>query len=360
MPRSRLLTALLLAGVALATAAVVMLVAWDRGGGGESTAGLPTEPESELEEPLPPAEGPPVEFEDIGARGVLSPRTILFGDTLRAGVEVVVDNTRIDPASVRVAMNFAPWEVLGEPERIRRDAGTTTYISTRWTLRCLTGPCVPAGQAAPLEFDPARVSYVEGDRTDGGRSSTPVAWPLLTVFSRFASAAFEGATAASSSTPWRADTVTLPAVSYRVSPSVLAIVAIGIAGLFAAGGIALVVLAWPRREHAPPPEPEPEPLPVLTPLEQALELLEDASRDDGAEDRRRSLELVAEVLADHDGARDIVRAAKVLAWSEDAPEVEDTSGLAQRVRTKLEEEAALLRNGDGDGDDGADGDRDAG
>jgi hypothetical protein len=87
---------------------------------------------------------------------------------------------------------------------------------------------------------------------------------------------------------------------------------------------------------------------VLTPLEQALELLEDASREDGAEDRRRSLELVAEVLEDHEGAGDIVRRAKVLAWREDAPQVEDTSGLAARVRSQLQAEAALHRNGDAD------------
>jgi hypothetical protein len=352
MPRSRILTALLLGGAALAAAAVVMLVAWDRGGSGESAVGLPTEPETEVQERFPPIAGPEVEFEDLGARTVLSPRTLLFGDTLRAGVEVVVDNTRIDPASVRVGMNFSPWEVLGEPERIRRDAGTTTHVSTRWTLRCLISPCVPSGQAAPLEFDPARISYVEIGRTDGGRSSTPVAWPLLTVFSRFASAAFESGTATSTAAPWRADMLTLPEASYRASPSLLAIVALGLVGILVAGGIALVVLAWPRREPPPPPEPEPEPVVLLTPLEQALELLEDASRDDGAEDRRRSLELVAEVLADHDGARDIVRTAKVLAWSEDAPEVGDTSDLAQRVRTRLEEEAALQRNGDGDDDEG--------
>jgi hypothetical protein len=40
----------------------------------------------------------------------------------------------------------------------------------------------------------------------------------------------------------------------------------------------------------------------------------------------------------------------VLAWSEEAPEVEDTSGLAARVRSKLLEEAEEQRNGDGDVD----------
>jgi hypothetical protein len=189
------------------------------------------------------------------------------------------------------------------------------------------------------------VSYVK----DGARRSSPVQWPLLTVYSRFASSNFEGA-AGSASAPWRADLLTMPAVSYRVSPWIVLAAALLFGGVAAVGGVALAVLAWPRRKPAPPPEPEPEPLPQLTPLEQALELLEDASREDGAEERRRSLELVAEVLEEHDGAGDIVRRAKVLAWSEDAPEVADTSGLAARVRLQLLEEAEQQRNGDADVD----------
>jgi hypothetical protein len=109
-----------------------------------------------------------------------------------------------------------------------------------------------------------------------------------------------------------------------------------LSGLFALAGVALGVVAIPRRKPQPEPEPEPEPEPVivLTPLEQALELLEDAGRADGAEDRRRALELVAEVLdLDHP---DLARAARTLAWSEDDPLVEQTSGLATRVRTTID------------------------
>jgi hypothetical protein len=82
---------------------------------------------------------------------------------------------------------------------------------------------------------------------------------------------------------------------------------------------------------------------VLTPLEQALELLEDAGRADGVEDRRRALELVAEVLdVEHP---DLARAARTLAWSEDDPVVEQTSGLATRVRTTID----LNENENGNG-----------
>jgi hypothetical protein len=343
MPRSRVVTAALLLGVALASAAAVMLVAWDRRGGDEGAAGLSPEPTAQPGDP-PQQVGPQADFEDIGARAVLAPRIVLFGDLVNARVDVIVENTVVDPDSVRVAISFAPWAIVGEPERMRRDAGTKTYLRTIWVLRCLLSPCVPSGQVAPLEFDAARVSYVK----DGRRTSSPVQWPLLTVYSRFASANFEGGSGAGPSTPWRADLLTMPGVSYRVSPWLVVGLAVTLGGAFIAGGIALAVLAWPRRKPAPPPEPEPEPLPQLTPLEQALELLEDASREDGVEDRRRSLELVAEVLEDHEGAGDIVRRAKVLAWSEDAPAVDDTSGLAASVRSRLLEEAARQRNGDAD------------
>ena len=347
MPRSRFLTVLLLLGAALASAAVVMLVAWDRGGGDESAPGLAPEPGATQPRVIPPGQaGPQLDFEDIGARAVLSPRTLLFGDLLNARVDVIVENTVVDPDSVRIAIAFAPWAIVGEPERMRREAGTKTHLRTSWVLRCLLSPCVPSGQVAPLEFDPARVSYVK----DGTRRSAPVQWPLLTVYSRFASANFEGGARAAPATPWRADLLTMPEVSYRLSPWLVVGLALALGGAFAAGGVALAVVAWPRRKPVLPPEPEPEPLPQLTPLEQALELLEDASREDGVEERRRSLELVAEVLEDHEGAGDIVRRAKVLAWSEDAPEVDDTSGLASSVRSRLLEEAEQQRNGDADAD----------
>jgi hypothetical protein len=292
---------------------------------------------------------PPADQEPVAGRGVLLPQIVLFGDTIRARVDVILDRTRADPASLRIATAFAPWEIVGEPTRSQRSSGATTYVATTYTLRCHAPSCVPSGQSAPLEFSAARVSYAQPDRPDA-RGSIQVSWPVLTVYSRFATAGFEGGRpgGAPTGTPWRAETFSMPAVTHRVSPGVLVVVAGGLGLLFALAGVGLVYLAWPRREPALPPEPEPEPVPLLTPLEQALLLLEDAAREDGAEDRRRSLELVAEVLEEHDDARDLALSAKVLAWSERDPAVEDTSGLASRVRTKLLEEAAEHRNGDGD------------
>jgi hypothetical protein len=200
----------------------------------------------------------------------------------------------------------------------------------------MSSPCPPANQSAALEFNKVRVSFAPPGADLAERRSVGAEWPLLLVYSRFAAANLEGPTSPTNPNPWRADLISLPAVSYRVSPALLVVALLVFAGALAFAGAMLVYFAVPRRGPAPPPEPEPEPEPeiTLTPLEQALVLLEDADRADGAEDRRRALELVAEVLVDDQPA--LARAARALAWSEDAPRVADTSGLASRVRTIID------------------------
>jgi hypothetical protein len=134
----------------------------------------------------------------------------------------------------------------------------------------------------------------------------------------------------------------VPEPTYRASPNLLAGLLLGGALLLAVAGGVLVYAGWPRRR----PEPELEALPeqefLLTPLEQALELLEDAARANGAADQRRSLELVAEVLAQRGDADGLAPAARELAWSPTPPPLEATKGLAARVRAQLDEELRKL------------------
>jgi hypothetical protein len=335
--RPGLVPALGLAAIVAVTAIGVVLVASHRGGD-EHPAATPSLPgkaqelgdqqqQAPLREPLP---------DGIDVRGLLEPSIILFGDTIKARVDVVLDRRKVDAGSVRVAANFVPWAIAGVPARSRQDSGARTYLQTTYTLRCLSSPCLPGNQSNALDFDRGRVSFVRTGATAGARDSKAIDWPTLLVYSRFAAA-----TLASPREPlnpnrtWRADLVSFSAVSYRIAPGVLLAALLTMAGVFAVAGAALAYRAVPRRVAAPPPpEPEPEPEPVLTPLEQALVLLEDASGADGAEDRRRALELVAEVLdRDHPS---LARAAKALAWSEDDPLVEQTSGLASRVRSTID------------------------
>ncbi len=86
---------------------------------------------------------------EIQAEATLSPAVALFGDTVLAHVDVLLNRTRVDPDSVRVAADFAPFEIVGPPRRLRRDAGDTTYLSRTFVLRCLSGTCVPSGRVRP-------------------------------------------------------------------------------------------------------------------------------------------------------------------------------------------------------------------
>ena len=94
-------------------------------------------------------------------------------------------------------------------------------------------------------------------------------------------------------------------------------------------------------------EPEAPPPRVLSLLEQALALLEDAARADGAEDRRRALGARRRGGAGRARRSDLARSARMLAWSEREPVAEETTGLAQRVRSELELEESGEHEEDG-------------
>lgn len=274
-----------------------------------------------------PAQGRPA----IAVRAALQPRIVLFGDTITARVEVTLDPRRVDPGSVRVAAGFAPWELVGKPERKRRDAPAVAYLRTSFTLRCVRGACVPPRETAPLQFPPGRVTYAE--RGARRRRSLRAVWPVLVVHTRIISSDFQRPDALAS--PWTADLVSLPAASYRLAPGIVLVLAATGGGISAAAGLALAYLAWPRRR--PPLAPQPQPQAGLGPLQRALALLQDPARPNGPAGRRRALELVAEELAAR-GESGLAEAARALAWSQQEPPVEEASRLAARARAALDGE----------------------
>ena len=332
MSRRRLVPAFGLVAIALVTALAIVLVSSVGGEDARTTPAL--RPDVDPGSAAPSDRGLPAA--GIEATATLEPRITLFGDMIGARVDVLLDRRRVDPASVRIGTEFLPWEIVGQPTRVRRDSGSITHLRTTFALRCTGSPCAPSNQSSALEFNGARVSYAAPGAAPGDRAAIRARWPVLLVYSRFAAANLDGATGGSGDNPWRADFLTFPAASYRLSPGVVLPALLVLAGLFAAAGILLALVAIPRRRKEPElePEPEPEPVIILTPLEQALELLEDAGRADGTDDRRRALELVTEVLdLDHP---ELARAARTLAWSEDDPRIEQTSGLATRVRSTID------------------------
>ena len=153
---------LLLAGIAAATLAGAALAAallWSMGG--------------EESEPFPEA------VDEIQVDTRVAPRTALFGDTVRAHVDVVLDETRVDPGTIRVAADFDPFEVVGRPSSTRRDAGDSVLVRTTYVLRCVSGACVPSGQSEEFQCADTRVSY--GAPSDRGvdEDSVSAGWPTM-------------------------------------------------------------------------------------------------------------------------------------------------------------------------------------
>ncbi len=327
MPRTRIPARLALALVtAGAAVGVVVLAALLVGRGSEPAA---------------------TQVDPIAATGSLDKRIVLFGDTLTATVDVVVDPTVIDPDGVRVTWPHDPWTEVAPPRVEQRESGSTTYVRTTYVLRCLTVPCVPVREKETVEFEPAAVSYAATVGSGTSRLTADVPWPPLVVHTRISG--LDSGQRDALAAPWRADTVTLPALSYRVSPGLVLALLVVVGGLLLAVAAVLSFRALPERE--PPPEPEPPPPPVVSPLEQALALLESTTSTNGAQDRRRALELVAEAL-ERWGDRDLAQTARTLAWSEARPEGEEIQALAARLRheleqSKLEEEALDTERNDG-------------
>jgi hypothetical protein len=314
--RERTLLGAVLAGVVAASALVVLVLAWDRGGEGESAA---------------TAEAAPA----IEARATLTPRVMEFGDTLRASVDVTLDPSRVDPASVRVRTVFSPWRQVESPEVVRR-SGETISFRTTYVLRCLTNACLSTGDVASvfLRFTEATVTYAP--RADGAatraRQTIRAAWPGFLVRARFTQQAAQ----AGGPTPWLADLEALPAATYSMAPGPLLALLLAATTVLAVAGGVLAYLARPRRARRAQAPTEP-PWRVLTPLQHALALLEDPARVNGTGDQRRALELVASALAER-GDRKLARTARALAWSAPVPGVQETGGVAARARTALGEE----------------------
>jgi hypothetical protein len=262
----------------------------------------------------------------VSATATLSPRMVLFGDTVTAHVDVVVDQGAADPEQVQVTWEPAPWTQVRPPERRQEESGDTALVRTTFVLRCLVALCIPARETEVVELPPARIAYQGRD----GSSSLSAPWPPLVVHTRIhvSDAAQRDALAA----PWRADLVSLPAATFRVPPGLVLVLLVGLGALLVAVAAVVVYRIRPRR--APAPEPEPPP-PALSPLEQALALLESPVSVDGAGGRRRALELVADEV-ERLGDEELALALRALAWSAEAPAGERTKELAAQLRSRLE------------------------
>jgi hypothetical protein len=281
--RTRLYAALAAAAVLIAAlAAVLAWRAWDSGS------------------------GPVLGEEPITGTALIEPEQHLFGDAVRARLELVMDRNRVDPNSVEVGANFEPYRELRPVERSREDSGPITMLRYDYLIACLTARCLPTG-GGRVEFGGVAIEYRRpGDQVPQTGS---VEWPPLRAAGRIDPNRLEQAAL-------RAELRDLSPVSYRISPKAVELVALLFAVLFAAAAAILAIrflpldriAAWLGARRAD----------RRTPLERALAQVRDAVSAGRPTEGRRALERLAHELratSNPELASDATR----LAWSRPAP-----------------------------------------
>lgn len=271
--------------VAVVLAAAVGLIAWnawDKGGG----PGLGEEP--------------------IVGTALLTPEQHLFGDSVRARVELIVDTERVDPDSVEIGANFEPYRELRPVELTRSEDGTITKLRYDYVLGCLVSRCLPRGTGR-VELGGVAVNYLR--RGEAEPSAATVEWVPIRAAGRIDPNELEQAAL-------RSDLRDLPSASYRVSPRTVELVALVLAVLFAVGAAILILRLLPLDRLAT--RLGARFVDKRSPLEQALELVRESAASGSPEEERRALErLAVELRRTRNPA--LAGDASRLAWSQPVP-----------------------------------------
>ncbi len=263
---------------------------------------------------------PGLQQQPITVKRGLSTGSVLFGDTITAEVDIVSDDARVPPDSVRLRTDFRPLTVVGTTvERDRR--GEATLRRDVYVLRCATVACLPPKDGRPVRFAPATVQYRAGGRA---RTET-VPWRGLIVHSRLSGdpAAAEGITDAP------------PALStgFARSPT-LVVVALGLLALVLglAGALLVVQGLWPRFFYSLGWWRS------LSPLSQSLLQVEASASIDDEAVRRGALDRLATQL-EAAQVPDLGGEARRLAWGPAVPGPAELAGFVARVRAAARKSA---------------------
>ena len=268
----------------------------------------------------------------VKSEATLAPGPYLFGQRIIAEVDVLVNKKLVDPKALQVQTRFFPYAFVAKPERTETDDGSVAEVRYRYRLDCNTLQCLTGGSLQRrIKFAPVQVRY--RDRAGHTRSRS-LTWPVVREISRVGNDMIRPANAtqaqfAISATPLLQfpASVVAPSPSYHVSPLVLGLVLLGLAAgvLVAAFFIARPLLALVRRKRDSTGA-------ELSPLEQALGAVEGAAkRQAGGSEHREALALLARELR-RAQLPDLVRSARKLAWSEQAPSASASRELVAEVR----------------------------
>lgn len=270
--------------------------------------------------------GPVLGDEAIAGTALLEPEQHLFGDAVRARLELVMDHNRIDPDSIEVGANFQPYRELRPVEQTRTDSGPITRLRYDYLLGCLTAACLPSG-GGRVEFGGVAIEYTP--RRDRVPQTASVEWPPLRAAGRIDPDRLEQAAI-------RAELRDLSPPSYRVSPKAVELVALLLAVLLAGAAAILAIrllpldriAAWLGARRAD----------RRTSLERALALVRDTTAGGRPDEGRRALERLAHELR-RTSNPELASDASALAWSKPAPGEARVTPLSDDVERVIGEKA---------------------
>jgi hypothetical protein len=203
------------AGVVLALLAVGGTLLFDRKAGGD---------------------GPVLRDGPLATSSRVDPQTHLFGQRVRAQLEVVYDADRVRARSIAISPAFGPYRVA-QRHVSRASFGRLDRVRYEWVLECLTARCLPRKDGA-VQFPSTLLLYEE--RSPPALQTTKIQWPQLRVASRVGPGDLRALSL-------QADARDLPAVSYRVKPNTLELVGYTLAALLALAGLLLLLRALDLR-----------------------------------------------------------------------------------------------------------------
>jgi hypothetical protein len=244
--------------------------------------------------------------EPIAVNATLSPEQHLFGDPIRARVEVILDSKRIDPDTVKLRGSFAPYRPLRPVERTESTAGDVTHLRFDYRLACLGFRCLPKGQR---RFDLRNATIEYRSRAGAASQTEEIDWPTLNVTGRIPATRFWEA-------ELRSEFRDVGPPTYRVSPTSVAFVALVLAVGFGAAALILILRLLPLARIA-----ERLGLRMVdrrSPLERALARVHETAAAERPDEGRRALERLAQELRRARNA-ELAGAASQLAWSRQFP-----------------------------------------
>ena len=157
-------------------------------------------------------------------RTSLDPGTVLFGAPTTATVTVVADPALVDPETIRIETDVAPFRRLGTS--VARDG---RLVVRRTRIACVSDACRPGDGLRSVRLPRVQVTA----RGSSGPVAVSATWPPLLVAPRVP------ADAAAGEPVWRVDTRP-PALTTRIDPGTLSPVLWLLTAALALGAAALV------------------------------------------------------------------------------------------------------------------------